>query len=78
LKAQPGKDIGVAGATLAASVIQLGLVDAYEIYLQPVLLGEGIPMFPSPDTTRNLRLVDSRTFDSGVVFLHYVRSDEER
>ncbi|HEX5165082.1 MAG TPA: dihydrofolate reductase family protein [Thermomicrobiales bacterium] len=77
LKAQPGKNIGVGGATLAASLLQLGLIDTYEIYLQPVILGEGIPMFPSPAATSSLRLVDSRTFDSGVVFLHYERSGEE-
>ena len=78
LKARPGKDISVGGANLAASLIQLGLVDAYEIYLQPAILGEGIPMFPSPDATRNLRLVDSRTFDSGVIFLHYQQAGGER
>jgi dihydrofolate reductase len=78
LKAQPGQGIAVAGANLAASLIQIGLIDAYEIYLQPVILGEGISMFPSPAATRTLRLVESRTFDSGVIFLHYEQAGEGR
>lgn len=75
LKAASNKDMSVGGANIAATFLQLGLIDAFQIYLQPVILGGGIPLFPSQDATRdlNLRLVESRTFDSGVVFLHYQR-----
>lgn len=75
LKAAPGKDMGLGGASIAATFMHLGLIDAYQIYLQPVILGEGIPLFPSPEATHNLRLIESRSFDSGVVFLHYQRAD---
>jgi dihydrofolate reductase len=71
LKEQPGKDMGLGGANIAATFMQLGLIDAYYLYVQPVILGEGIPAFPSPGMTHNLELVESRAFDSGVVFLHY-------
>jgi dihydrofolate reductase len=71
LKTQPGKDMKVGGASIAATFMHLGLIDAYQIYLQPVILGEGIPMFPAPDAARNLRLAETQTFDSGVVFLSY-------
>ncbi len=73
LKALPGRDMSLGGAGIAASFMHHGLIDAYQIYLQPVVLGSGIPMFPSPNSTHNLELVESVTFDSGVVFLCYQR-----
>ncbi|HYI16204.1 MAG TPA: dihydrofolate reductase family protein [Thermomicrobiales bacterium] len=73
LKAAATADMSVSGASIAATFMQLDLIDTYEFYLQPVILGEGIPLFASPDATRNLRLVETCTFDSGVVFLHYQR-----
>jgi len=46
LKHLPGKDMVVLGsATLASSLLQLGLVDEYRIILPPVLLGSGNPLF---------------------------------
>lgn len=71
LKAQPGGDMSLGGANIAATLIHHDLIDAYQIYLQPVILGSGIPMFPTPNATRNLELVESVAFDSGVIFLHY-------
>ena len=76
LKAASSEDLSVSGASIAATFMQLDLIDVYQFYLQPVILGEGIPLFPSPDATRNLRLVETHTFTSGVVFLHYQRADE--
>ena len=45
LKAQPGGDMSVGGAELAASFTQLGLIDEYWLYFHPVVLGGGKPMF---------------------------------
>ncbi len=73
LKEQPGRDIEVGGAELASALIRAGLVDEYRIYIQPVLLGAGTPMFPSMDQAIHLRLVESHTFGSGVVFVRYQR-----
>lgn len=70
LKAQPGKDIAIGGATLAATVIALGLIDQYRLYVQPAILGGGTPYFP-PAYKNNLQLVATRKFGSGVVMLHY-------
>jgi dihydrofolate reductase len=75
LKQQPGRDLGVGGADLAATVMRLGLIDEYWLYVQPVLLGSGKRMFPVLDDRINLRLVETRTFGSGVVFLRYQRAD---
>ena|SRR5258708_15515660 len=71
LKAQPGKDLDVGGPTLAASLIQLGLIDEYLLFINPVVLGGGTPFFPKRGRPENLKLVETRTFGSGVVYLRY-------
>ena len=68
----PGEgDIGVGGAALLAEVSALGLVDEYRLRVHPVLVGGGAPFFPRDEQRRDLELVDSRTFASGVVHLRY-------
>jgi len=71
LKAEPGRIMTVGGATLAATFIQLGLIDEYCLYVHPVLLGGGKPMFPGLHGRINLKFVETRTFGSGVVLLKY-------
>jgi len=74
LKAQPGKDMDVGGPTLASSLMRLDLIDEYRPVVHPVVLGGGTPFFPALDNTIKLRLVETRTFGSGVVYLRYERS----
>jgi dihydrofolate reductase len=80
LKAQPGKNMGLGGADLAATFIRLGLVDEYQLYIHPVILGGGTPVFAPPAAPSghplSLQLIDTRTFGSGVVMLHYRNSDQ--
>ncbi|WP_259678318.1 dihydrofolate reductase family protein [Arthrobacter oryzae] len=71
LKAQPGGDIGLGGANLAAAFMRHGLVDEFRIYVHPVVLGQGRPLFEAPDVRMNLRLEETRTFGNGVVLLRY-------
>jgi dihydrofolate reductase len=71
LKEQPGKDLGVGGAGLASTLIKLGLVDEYRLFVSPVLLGAGTPYFPPLDERIDLELVETRTFGSRVVYLRY-------
>jgi len=71
LKAQPGGDLGVGGPTLAASLIAHRLVDEFYLLVNPVVLGGGIPFFPKLREKIPLRLVETRTFNAGVVLLHY-------
>ena len=78
LKAGPGKDMNVGGAGLAASFMQLGLIDEYQLFVNPIVLGGGTPMFPSLENKINLRLVETRTFGSGVVFLCYRPANREQ
>lgn len=73
LKEQPGGDLGLGGADLAASFAALDLIDEYRVYVHPVLIGRGRSMFPSTDTRTALRLAGTRTFGSGVVELRYER-----
>jgi dihydrofolate reductase len=73
LKEQDGGDIAVGGAGLAASVMARGLIDEYLQFVYPVVLGGGTPFFPALDARIPLRLAESRTFGSGVVYLRYER-----
>jgi len=71
LKEQPGGDIIAGGAGLAASLMKLDLIDEFQLFIHPVLVGGGTPMFSNSERPKNLRLIDQHTFTSGVVFLHY-------
>jgi dihydrofolate reductase len=74
LKVQPGGDLLLGGPTLAAPLVRAGLVDEYRLLVNPVVLGNGTPFFPSPADRVGLRLVESRPFDAGVVYLRYERT----
>jgi len=72
LRAEPGEgDIAIGGATLAAEAAALGLIDEYRLRVYPVLVGGGSPFFPQKEQRADLELVETRTFRSGVVFLHH-------
>ena len=74
LKAQPGKNLEVGGAHLAASLMRLGLIDEYRLYFHPVILGCGKPMFPGLQDRIDLSLLETRTFDPGVVMIRLEKS----
>ena len=71
LKQEPGKDIAVGGAGLASTFMKLGLIDEFQLFVSPVVLGGGTPYFPALDERINLELVETRTFGSRVVYLRY-------
>lgn len=70
LKAQHEGEIEVAGPELAHSLTELGLVDEYRLYLHPVVLGGGKPLFVGPRPP--LRLVASDRIGEQVIRLTYV------
>ena len=72
LKAQPGGDMTLGGANLAATFERLGLVDEYRLYVQPVSIGRGRPLFPV-DRRLEFDLAETRAFGNGVVLLRYGR-----
>jgi dihydrofolate reductase len=70
LRAEPGDGyVAVGGPTLVTAVADL--VEEYRIRVVPVLVGGGLPFFPRDERRVDLELVESRTFSSGVVFLHH-------
>jgi dihydrofolate reductase len=73
LKSRPGADMVLGGADLGASFMRLDLIDEYRLYVHPVVLGAGKPMFPPSADALSLRLAETRTFGSGVVLLRYQR-----
>lgn len=64
-------DIAIGGATLAAAAAAAGLIDEYRARVYPVLVGGGIPFFPQRERRVDLHLLETRTFDSGVMWLRY-------
>jgi dihydrofolate reductase len=72
LRAEPGDGaIAIGGATLAAEAAALDLIDEYRARVYPLLVGGGIPYFPQRARRVDLELVETRTFSSRVVYLHY-------
>lgn len=75
LKEEPGKDLAVGGAGLASTLVKLGLVDEYRLFVHPVVLGGGTPYFPYVEARIDLELEETRTFEgSRVVYLRYRRN----
>ena len=78
LKRQPGQDILVAGSrALVHTLLQHDLIDEYRLMVHPVVLGSGKRLFPDGSDMKVLRLVDTRTFSSGIVLLSYQPDKKE-
>ena len=73
LKETPGKDIWLfGGGELFRSLSSLGLVDTVEVAVMPVMLGQGVPLFPPPSARIELELKSQRVYEkSGIVMLEY-------
>ena len=74
LKLETDKEILVFGSPTAThSLMAADLIDGYWLFVNPVLLGQGIPLFEHSLPRTSLTLVNSHTFPSGVVCLNYRR-----
>lgn len=62
------------GADLVSAFAQRDLIDEYAVFVHPVVLGGGTPLFPPLAQRQNMSLVSARTFDGKVVALRYARS----
>lgn len=72
IKSRAGKDILIFGSPSAShALLGLGLIDEFMILVNPVLLGKGIPLFKNVQALTRLELLETKTFSSGVVALHY-------
>jgi dihydrofolate reductase len=67
-------DLALGGADLADTFLRHDLIDEFRLYVHPVLLGEGTPLFRRAETRRALRLVETRPFGNGVVLMRYQRA----
>ena len=72
LKQQPGKNILIFGSpTAVQSLLSENLVDEIWLFVNPVILGKGMPFFTGVQNNLKLKLIASKAFASGVVCLHY-------
>jgi dihydrofolate reductase len=75
LKSESSQDLSVGGPHLASTMIEAGLVDEFRVMVNPVVLGAGTPFLGAGHDAIKLRLIENRTFRSGVVFMRYERTD---
>jgi dihydrofolate reductase len=74
IKEQPGKDISIVGsAKLVQSLLEAGLLDELRLLVHPIVVGHGKRIFGESANTIGLKLVDSRTLSTGVLYLTYAR-----
>ena len=66
--------MSIGGAGLASAAIAEDLIDEYRQFVNPVILGGGTPSGPPLTKPLDLRLTESRTFNSGVVYLRHQRT----
>ena len=72
IKEQPGRNMVIYGSGRLVSVfMNLGLIDEYYIFVNPVVLGRGKPLFKDLKNQENLKLIETKPFSNGVVLLHY-------
>jgi dihydrofolate reductase len=75
IRKKPGKNIWLmGGGELAREFLKADLVDELYLGVVPVLLGEGIPLFPGGFPQRNFSLVENKTYSKGLIALKYKRS----
>jgi dihydrofolate reductase len=74
LKQQPGKDILVGSRSLIVELMNLHLIDEYQICIHPVVVGKGLPLFEAIQGRTLLRLVKTKIFHSGAILLYYKRA----
>ncbi len=73
IKQQPGSDILLFGSPSAThSLMEMNLIDGYWLFVNPIVLGEGIPLFKNIQHKINLKLLNTRKFNNEVVELDYI------
>lgn len=74
LKAQTGKDIIVyGGSSFVAELIKENLIDEFHLFVNPIAMGKGVPVFDKLPDWQRLQLTRTKTFNCGIVLLHYDR-----
>jgi dihydrofolate reductase len=75
LKQEPGKDILTGGVAVPTQLMELGLIDEYRVLIQPIVVGEGRRLFDGVGLQErlHLKLIESKSLNSGVVALRYMK-----
>jgi dihydrofolate reductase len=73
-----GRDVAIGGAGLAAAAIELGLVDDLRMFRFPVVVGGGTPYLPPVAEDVPLELIETRTFESRVIYERYGHAGARR
>lgn len=77
LKAETGKDIWlVGGGELTTILLNANLIDEMRLCIAPVILGQGIPLFPNKPKESAWTLTDSKAYDTGIVTMTYCKKRE--
>ncbi len=72
IKQQDGKNILIFGSPSAShALLSEGLIDEFWLFVNPILLGQGMPLFKGVREITKLNLIESKTFACGVIALHY-------
>lgn len=78
LKQRAGKDLLVGSPSLIVALTQLGLVDEYQLGVQPTVIGHGLVLFKNIKDRVDLKLLKTKTFGCGAIFLYYEPSNTVR
>ena len=71
LRQQPGKDILVGSRSLIITLMNLDLIDEFQLSIHPVIEGKGLPLFENISDSIMLKLIKTKTFGSGVTTFYY-------
>ena len=75
LRAEPGGDIWlVGGGQVVRAFLAANLVDEIDLFIHPILLGDGLPLFPAGFPETKLRLLSTEAYATGLVRLSYGRA----
>lgn len=71
LKNRDGQDILAGSRSLIVALLNLNLIDEFQICVQPIILGKGLPLLRNITDRINLKLLRTKTFSSGSIVLYY-------
>jgi len=75
LKQQAGKNILIGSPGLIVSLANLNVIDEFQLGVQPTVIGSGLPLFKNITDRVDLKLLKTKTFGCGAVFLYYERAN---
>ena len=77
LKQQPGRDILVGSRSLIIQLLELNLIDEFQLCVHPVVAGSGLPLFENLNNSTTFKLIKTKTFKGGAVTLYYEPANEK-